>query len=359
MNKCLIRVDGNSVIGTGHQMRCLAIAEELQKVCEVVFVVADEENIGILGESNYRVIVLSGQWNNLEIELDAFENVIKQEAAQVLLIDSYQVTEYYLQSIKKHIKTIYIDDLYEYLYPCDMLVNYAVYAQDYDYKERYSQTGTKLLLGCEYVPLRNTFAEIPNKHIGEEIENVLVLTGGTDVYHFALNFVKCIALEQKWSKIQFHIICGKYNSDIEELKCLVVDAQNIHIHQNILGLSKFMQGADIAISAGGTTLYELSACGTPTIGYLLADNQLGNLSAFSEKGYMISVGDIRDDFPTEKINEGIKVLSDPLLRKTTQDKMKKLVDGNGAKRLADEIVKLMLEGPNYTCKNPITVDDFQ
>lgn len=38
-------------------------------------------------------------------------------------------------------------------------------------------------------------------------------------------------------------------------------------------MSELMQQCDMAVSAAGSTLYELCACGMPTITYVLADNQ--------------------------------------------------------------------------------------
>ena len=51
---------------------------------------------------------------------------------------------------------------------------------------------------------------------------------------------------------------------------------------------------DLAVSAGGgSTLYELCACGTPAITYVLADNQIENAVKFESTGYMMYAGDCR------------------------------------------------------------------
>lgn len=44
---------------------------------------------------------------------------------------------------------------------------------------------------------------------------------------------------------------------------------------------------------GGSTLYELCACGTPAITYVLADNQIENAVKFESTGYMMYAGDCR------------------------------------------------------------------
>ncbi|MBD5465968.1 MAG: UDP-2,4-diacetamido-2,4,6-trideoxy-beta-L-altropyranose hydrolase [Lachnospiraceae bacterium] len=340
MKKCLIRVDSNGTIGTGHLMRCLAMAGELKKSCQVVFVLADKMGTELLEKEGFSYRCLDSQWDQMEDELKAVCQVIKEENAQVLLIDSYQVTKHYLECVRRLIKTIYVDDLHEFLYPCDLLVNYAVYAKDYDYEKKYQNRDTKLLIGCSYAPLRQEFAALPEKEINEQIKNVLVLTGGTDSCHFALQFMQQIVGIQGYTNVRFHIICGKYNQDIDKLRELEKEKRNVQVYCNLFELSRFMRKVDIAISAGGTTLYELAACGTPTIGYSLADNQLENLKSFADKGCLLSVGDIRQGFPGEELLKGLEELEDREKREELSHKMKQLVDGNGCRRLAEEIIKL-------------------
>lgn len=341
MNKCLIRVDGNSHIGTGHQMRCMAIANELKQFCEVVFVSADEENSVLPRDKGYDVRVLGSQWDQMDGELESLKLLIEEEQAQFVLVDSYQVTVKYLTELKKVIRVVYIDDLHEFTYPCDVLVNYSVYAEKINYIEEYKGTGTKLLLGCEYAPLRQEFKNIEPKKNDENVKKVLVLSGGTDQYHFLLQFVEQIVCSDAFGHIVFQVVCGKYNTDKERLKDIQTGQNNLEVYENLTELKEYMADADIAISAAGTTLYELAACGTATIAYALADNQIENLKGFSEKGYMLSVGDIRKGFPKEAMIKALEKASELEYRKNIEGKMRKLLDGRGAYNLAREIQKLI------------------
>lgn len=342
MNKCLIRVDGNSMIGTGHQMRCLAIAKELQKSCEVVFVVADEENAKVLQQTDFAIRVLNSKWDDMELELENLTSVIKEENAQLLLIDSYQVTDTYLKELKKLIKIAYIDDLHQFQYSCDLLMNYSIFAEKYNYAEEYFGTDTQFMLGCDFAPLAGAYQNLPQKQI-VEVKKVLVLTGGTDAYHFALQFVKRIASRDEFHGIQFYIVCGRYNMDIEEIRAEEVLLSNVHVLYNVVGLSEWMRDADIAISAGGTTLYELAACGTPTIAYILADNQIENVETFAQKEYVVSVGDVRPGFPEEKLVEILHDMQGNAVRQQMSRKMQQLVDGRGCYRIVEKILQLKMK----------------
>lgn len=342
MDKCLIRVDGNSYIGTGHQMRCMAIASELEKFCKVVFVSADEENSAVLRDKGYEVRLLGSQWNQMDGEVEKFKRVIEEETPEIVLVDSYQVTENYLRELKKKVRVAYIDDLHEFVYPCDVLINYSVYAGKFNYTQEYADTTTKFLLGCKYAPLRQEFKDIKTKNHKERIEKVLVLSGGTDQYHFLLQFVEQIVSNDAFDHILFQVVCGKYNGDKIRLKEIQSERNNLEVYENLTDLKRYMEEADVAISAAGTTLYELAACGTATIAYALADNQIENLKGFSEKDYMISVGDIREGFPEENLIRALQKASELVYRMDVEKKMRNLVDGYGTSYLADEIINLSI-----------------
>ena len=97
-----------------------------------------------------------------------------------------------------------------------------------------------------------------------------------------------------------------------------------------------MMNADIAISAGGTTLYELCACGTPTISYTFVDNQIDNAKQFDEDGLIRYAGDVRDGDIVKSINSILKKMKDDYkLRKDMSHRMQLCVDGRGTMRVAD------------------------
>lgn len=335
------RVDANLEIGTGHLMRCLSIAKKLKEhTNDIIFISADSINRKMIEDNGFFCRILDSNYKDLDSELNMLCNIIGESGIDTIVIDSYFVTKKYLDTLKKHIKIMYVDDLHEMVYPCDMLVNYTIFAEDIDYLKLYGKSKTKLLLGCKFAPLRDEFEVLQEKAIGRKVGNILVLSGGTDHYHFILKLVEAVAISKPYSEISFHIVCGRYNEDKEKLEHIAAQHNNIFVYENLTKLKSFMESADIAISAGGTTLYELAACGTPTIGYSLADNQLENLKSFSDKGCLLSVGDIRQGFPKEELLKRLEELADREKREKLSHRMKQLVDGNGCRRLAEEIMRL-------------------
>ena len=89
---------------------------------------------------------------------------------------------------------------------------------------------------------------------------------------------------------KFHIILDTIETDVEKIKKLAEKHTQICIHQNVKKMSELMQQCDMAVSAAGSTLYELCACGMPTITYVLADNQKLGESSLCGTGVMKSAG---------------------------------------------------------------------
>ncbi|MCD8398441.1 MAG: hypothetical protein LUD12_14900, partial [Lachnospiraceae bacterium] len=95
--------------------------------------------------------------------------------------------------------------------------------------------------------------------------------------------------------------------------------------------------ADLVVSAGGTTLYELCACGVPTISYAIADNQLKNVYFFQKLNLIDYAGDARHDQIEDNVCN--------LISKQTYARrcfcsleMQKYVDGKGSLRIAKELI---------------------
>ena len=273
----------------------------------------------------------------MEEELDALQSVVSQYNIKGLLIDSYQVTERYLRKLSKKVRLAYIDDLNTFIYPVHMLICYVNYWKKFSYETHYNQT--KLLLGTQYIPVRDCFQHCKKRHIRSTIENVLLLSGGTDPYHLLESILEELAIKEFKS---ITVICGTYYADYEPFRLRYQTHENIHFYRGVSNIEEYMFQADMAISAGGTTLYELCACGTPTISYSFADNQLDNVIQFQKDNVIDYAGDCRY---TDIVKPIVKYLnqyhSQPQLRKERSERMRKLVDGKGAGRIAKELMNLI------------------
>lgn len=336
-----IRVDANSYIATGHIMRCMAIANEFKKNNEeVTFILADRHACGLLERNQYPYICLNSEWSNLDIEIDKMLDLISQHSIKKLLIDTYYVTNKYLSALSKATCTIYMDDLAKFYYPVHMLINYNIYGDQIYNKTEYLRNGTKMLLGCQYVPLRDEFRAI-KEHFCDEINRIFISTGGSDNFNVAVKLLNYLLKNNILNDIECHVIVGSFNPHKKELERLRDEHTNIVLYENVDSISKVMLKCDIAITAAGSTMYELCACKTPMITYTFADNQIEGAKSFDNHGIAFYCGDIREDENmvfSKIVNTVFEYKDNRNLRMEIIDKMKKLVDGKGVERLFTEIV---------------------
>lgn len=324
-----IRADANGKIGMGHIMRCLSIADAAAALGhEVRFVLADACVEALVRERGYQAIVLQSDYTLMEDEK------WPEIKAGMIIADSYYVTAKYLRLLKEKTDLlVYIDDLAAFPYPVDVLVNYNVYGSYLDYPRLYGSAGIanpRFILGPSFAPLRKMFRGVPKKEPKETVSDVLISTGGSDPGHFALKLAQANLQNRT-----YHILLGGMNPDKEEIKRISRKNQHIVCHENVLDMKSLICSMDIAVSAAGSTLYEICACGIPLITYILADNQIPGAEAFEKLGLAVNLGDLRGkEQPGEIILAAVeKLANDFQCRASVCSKMQSVIDGFGADRL--------------------------
>lgn len=375
-----IRTDGNSKIATGHLVRCLCIAQALEKEGKtIIFLVSDKESHRLLSElsssifSDYAFsfktkILNSGIYDNLDAELTELTAFLSSYHNPVLFVDSYYVTPNYFATLRPVTKLAYMDDIQAFDYDVDLVINYDVIppSREAAYEQAYTNAG-KRLLGAVYTPLRPQFQK-QSFHVNDRMKDILITTGGSDPYHFCEAMVSSLLSENK--EITFHIVVGKLFSEetIIALEKLADTSDSIKLHRNVTNMADLMKQCDFAISAAGTTLYELCAIGVPAISFTFANNQLTMAETFAQVGAIPYAGDLRDEYSTElicnstiqteiskdifypenkkeniihTINITLKSLFfSPDTRKELHIKMKSLMDGNGTSKIAKALCHL-------------------
>lgn len=339
----IFRADGNSKIGAGHIMRCLSIASSATDMGETCkFILASEDFKDVVISNGHQVEILHSDYSVLNPE--EITDRLNFDTPSVVIVDSYFVTEEYMEALhisckKANCKLVYIDDRCSSAYSCDILVNYNISADVDDYKKLYDGKNEPMfLVGTIYAPLRKEFQNQEERTILSDARNILVSTGGADPEHLTCDLVD---EAKNYRDYCFHFILGMMNPDKERIRESAFGYSNIIFHENVTEMCRLMRVCDVAISASGSTLYELCATQTPTISYVIADNQIPIANSFNELGIIRNVGDIRilgnGNLSEELIRTVVDLIGNYDLRVKLSNKMIKIVDGNGARRLAEMI----------------------
>lgn len=333
------RTDGNEEIATGHIMRCLSVARACTAFhAGIVFLVSDEKSMTLLTErfmrpNEFPVQCLHSDYKNLEAELPVLQSIISSTEESWLFIDSYYVTENYLSNLQKFCRTAYLDDILAFDYPVDVIINYDMEAEEAPSCYR---KAARRLLGASYTPLREQFQNV-SYEVKTEVKNILISTGGTDTYNVAGKLLRKISDNASLRSCHYHIITSRLNSHFQELEQSASHNAAIHIHENVQDMAALMAECDLAVSAGGTTLYELCAVGVPAVSFALADNQLNAVETFSKSHIIPYAGDIRLSL-TDVTEAVILFLEESVCsyekRKKSSRCMRAFIDGNGSSRIA-------------------------
>ena len=332
----------------GHMMRCLSIADgAVRSGISVTFIVAEDGSAEIPEEKGYETIVLGTVFDDLESELSLMRKIIEERAVSVLLVDSYFVTEKYLGALSALTHVAYMDDFYEAVWPVQTIINYSVNASELPYEKDYQ--GVQRLIGCNYMPLRPEYSLVTGVYGGTPVvhtiksgvKEILVTSGGSDEHHFLLGFIKQAGKQGFLKGVHITVIAGKFNEDLRLMKEEAAALKNsmwITVYDSIPTLRDAFLKSDIAISAGGTTLYEIAATGTPGICYIMADNQKKNAEGFYKGGYLEYAGDLREDGFYNSLFEKLEsLMANTYRRQDMSQKLRKLVDGRGAERIVDAL----------------------
>lgn len=333
-----IRADANKEIGTGHVMRCLSIASRMrQQGAEVKFLLADDSAALLLQDGRQEYEVLHTAYDRMEEELPLLQKLAARQKPSLCLIDSYFVTPRYLEQMGCLCKTAYLDDVFRFSYPVDVLINYNVYGDLLPYRENPGKESTEFLLGTAYVPLRQEFCIKRTTAVREIPQNVLITTGGSDKYNLAGQILEKVLACSRLPDLQYHVVSGAFNIHLKELQRLAKQHPQVHIHQNVTRMRELMENCDIAVTAGGSTMYELCATGIPIICFSFVDNQQRIVDTFAEKGLVCHAGDYgrdRDGLPENIVCHLCRLAKNAGMREVYARRGQELVDGRGAERIA-------------------------
>ena len=195
----------------------------------------------------------------------------------------------------------------------------------------------ELHAGWEWVPLRPEFDGVGRLPDGT-IPRVLVTMGGSDPRGFTLQAVR--ALRQSSRNFATTVVIGPAFPHREALAALLsCPGRAFELLEAPESMSQVMAGADLALASFGVTAYELAAVGVPALYLCLSPDHADSAGAFVEAGIALSLGF------QEKISEtALALLVDDLLADRAKcramgEKAHGLVDGKGAGRIAECIIR--------------------
>lgn len=354
--KIAIRVDATKQIGTGHFMRCLTLANGLQKRGAHICFISRELPLHLLDmlvAKGVEFIPLERDENPLpstDLAHSHWLGVSQLQDAQAtiqaladrnwewLVVDHYALDSRWESMLRQAAKKILvIDDIADRQHDCDVLLDQNLYA---DMEMRYNNkvpAHCQLLLGPRYALLRDEFLELHEqiKLRSGPVKRVLVFFGGVDTDNFtgraieALSSIGC-------HDLQVDVVIGSQHPCREQIN--VACSQHGYIcHVQTDKMAELMAAADLAIGAGGSATWERCCLGLPTITVSLADNQIDIATALDMFGACVYIGSIETVSAPVMRSTIIDLLNHQGRLRLLSEKSYSLVDGLGVDRLCQTL----------------------
>ena len=333
----LIRADASVAVGTGHAMRCLALAQAWQdRGGQCIFVMAEstpaverrlrDEGIGV---ERLRVPVGSQE------DARQTRHIAAERNAPWIVADGYRFGAEYQKTIKADgQKLLLVDDnVHAESYCADVVLNQNLQAAESLYAQR--ETYTRLLLGPRYALLRREFRQWHNwiREIPANGQKILVTMGGSDPNNVTIKVLEAIAQVSN-PGLEIMVLLGGSHLHTEQVRAAICGQKHsMRLITDATNVAECMAWADVAVAGAGTTVWELCLLGLPAILLVLADNQVQVAETAEKAGTAWSLG-TGAEVSASDIGSRLKELLDTQKTRIGQsEKGRALVDGRGAERV--------------------------
>ena len=353
-NLLIIRVDVTSETGIGHVMRCLALAQEWKANSgPVVF-------IGTVEDAYVRDRFVKDRFQFIDMKADASDglstdvgkliSIVKDRLLPAgpdgkiidsrisnrgwIVLDGYHFGTEYQQALTDFGFRILVNDDTAHLphYRADILLNQNLHAENLNYP---CDPKTIFLLGSKYVLLRREFLKSRKRKrsISQQVKNILITCGGVDSKNITQKAIAAVK-QLGMNDLVVRIVIGPKNPHVERL---AQELRNVPFRCELLfdvrDMASLMEQADLAITASGSTCWELTYMGVPFLTSILSDNQEKVALSLDQAGVSRCLG-WWDEIEESNIEKAITALMDRYdLRVETLRKANDLVDGLGTRRV--------------------------
>lgn len=331
----LIRCDAHVAIGTGHVMRCLALAQAWQDVGgRAIFALAEatpavEARLQSEGCEVARLEVEVGS----SADAAATASLAQGNGASWVVVDGYEFGADYQSILKSRgLKILFVDDNgHAAHYSADLVLNQNAHASETFYPSR--DASTRLLLGPRYAMLRREFTKWRDwkREIPTVARKVLVTMGGSDPDNVTERVVHAILAEPA---LEATIVVGGSNPHLPRLQTQIAAGRsNVRLAENVTHMPELMVHSDVAISGAGTTSLEMCFLGLPALLVVLADNQRPAAEELGRRGAIVNLGEGTDLGAAVLSLQLASLVNSQELRNTMSARGRELVDGFGAERV--------------------------
>jgi spore coat polysaccharide biosynthesis predicted glycosyltransferase SpsG len=258
---------------------------------------------------------------------------VEQVSSDLIILDVQDTTAAFIKKLRQDKKAVVsFEDLGEGRNHVDLLVDCNLD------EEKSVPLTVKTLLGHNYAVLAEEFETYHSKpHVFKNpIESVLVTLGGTDPHSLTPTLAEKLLHIRPGLSIT--LLAGPGNGNILALKNLVSKNENVELLESTSEMAQTLFAHDIVFCAGGVTLHEAMAVGTPAFVINQVKHQADKANRAEKQGAAINLG-TADSWDENRLPEILQ--SSPKTLEKMSQAGKNMIDGKGLKRVVDAIEELL------------------
>lgn len=301
--KVVFRVDASIWIGSGHVMRCLVLAKELERrLFEVTFACLPQKGdlISFIKQRGFDVIELTEAdvplrpthsadyraWLQRSVTEDVSDFLAHISDADLVITDHYAIDTGWQTQVKNRLgcKLVAIDDLVR-THDADLIIDQTLGRLP----DEYHSQGI-VLSGVDYALLNPLFSQRRSKAFKKVVNGknpkVLISMGGVDAPNATLAVLKAI---EPLTNVHVTVLLGKNAPNFQVVSDFCVERSHIQHLEFVEDMASLMLEHDLAIGAPGTTSWERACMGLPSIVVPIADNQLTIAEALEKNNVSLQV----------------------------------------------------------------------
>jgi UDP-2,4-diacetamido-2,4,6-trideoxy-beta-L-altropyranose hydrolase len=338
----IIRTDADSSIGIGHLMRCLTLARGWQaRGGQVVLITNCKEDIlrRHLDGAGIPITPIEYPYPHPMDWARTYE-VLKSHPDAWVVLDGYHFDSVYQSMISGcgHRLMAIDDSAHLDKYFAEIVLNQNIHADQLNYSV---EPDTRLLLGLRYVLLRSEFVEQSKMihNTSKVARKILVTLGGGDQTNKTLSVIKAIEM-LKIKGLEAMIVVGPVNPHLGQLQTTINNSSvPIQLEVNTTRMAEWMSWADLSVTGGGSTCWELVSIGLPALVIIQAENQWGVANGLEEKGAVVNLG-WHHELSIDRIAQALEnLLLNVAKRKKMSEMSRMLVDGKGTERVISNLIE--------------------
>lgn len=337
----VFRADASALIGGGHVVRSLALADALARRnwrCLFVSIAGTAETVPKLcgaRRQTHEIAKTAAEDPNALIQ-------ILPAGCDLVVLDGYDFADSYERHCRGWANQILvIDDLANRPHDCDILVDQTI-GQVQDVYAALVPKSCERLVGASYGILRDEFqrarpAALQRRRRGGSVERILISMGMTDPDNATAYVLDAIASSGLGAVID--VVLGPdapHASDVARTAAALGD--QVEIHTGVDDMARLMAHADIAIGGAGTSALERCCLGLPSIVLTLAANQEVQADGLNMAGAALTLGSVNRLSTGETAEALTQLGADQQLRMKMGQAAASLCDGRGNERICEAIV---------------------